>query len=132
MVGGRDAYYGDVCQIFDNIFFPGWGNEDGSLMEVYYTNPLKCRGAVVEVGTGDGYHLLRAIDRTAPIHVGSGERRQWRPQRRRTLPVGMGRGDADRLHQFPKFVQGGHAHGGGCHGDTYAGDLLAVISQMAW
>ena len=54
MAGGGDAYYGDACQIFDNVGFLGRSNEDEALMEVYYTNPLKCGGTIVEIGTGDG------------------------------------------------------------------------------
>eukprot|EP00592_Proboscia_alata_P017812 CAMPEP_0194394922 /NCGR_PEP_ID=MMETSP0174-20130528/124126_1 /TAXON_ID=216777 /ORGANISM="Proboscia alata, Strain PI-D3" /LENGTH=1903 /DNA_ID=CAMNT_0039190781 /DNA_START=60 /DNA_END=5771 /DNA_ORIENTATION=- len=67
MAGGGDAYYGDACQIFDNVGFLGRSNEDEALMEVYYTNPLKCGGTIVEVGTGDGltfstsYYFEKAV-----------------------------------------------------------------------
>jgi len=53
------AFIGDclkeACIADENEeYFKGHSNEDDAIYEIFYTNPVKCCGVVMEVGAGDG------------------------------------------------------------------------------
>lgn len=46
--------YGEQCVVDETVPTMGRSNEDDAIYEIFYTNPLKCCGVIVEIGAGDG------------------------------------------------------------------------------
>ena len=44
----------DTCIADENDHFKGHSHEDNAIYEIFYTNPVKCCGVVMEIGAGDG------------------------------------------------------------------------------
>lgn len=42
------------CAVNETVPTMGRSNEDDAIYEIFYTNPLKCCGVIVEIGAGDG------------------------------------------------------------------------------
>ena len=56
------------CIVNEQVQTYGRSNEDDAIFEIFYTNPMKCCGTIVEIGAGDGltgsasYFFQHAMD----------------------------------------------------------------------